>query len=233
MELRCQRTRQNLEDPLLPFTEESPLQPNGLYASSKAATDLHIQAYHHNYDLPVVITHAATTTALTNFLRNSCRYSSPMPWRTDCCRCMATVKTSRDWIHAEDHTHALLLVPEEGSPVEIYDISSGHEQTNERMTEWILDILNKPRTLIRYVKDRPGHDRRYALDATKIQNKLSWQPSSTLEGGLEDTIARYRSHRGWWDRIKTGECSDYYMQWDGKCLEESLGEDGFQTSAAR
>lgn len=209
-----------------PFTEESPLQPNSPYAASKAAADLLARAYYHSYDLPLLITRCGNNYGpyqfpeklLPLFITNALE-DRPLPLYGD-------GQNIRDWIHVEDHARAVLQVLEQGSPGESYNIGASQEQTNEQMTERILNILNKVRSLIRYVSDRPGHDRRYALDTTKIRSKLGWQPAIPLEDGLRATIAWYRDHRGWWERIKTGEYRNYYAQWYGKRLEKDLGESG-------
>lgn len=203
-----------------PFKESSPLQPNSPYAASKAGADLLARAYHSSYDLPVVITRCGNNYGpcqfpekflplfITNALDNQ-----PMPLYGD-------GQHIRDWIHVEDHARALLKVLEEGIPGEIYNISADQEQTNQQMAERVLNILNKPRSLIRHVKDRPGHDRRYALDAGKIWKELGWQPSISLGEGLRKTISWYRENRDWWERIKAGEYSSYYEQWYGERLAE-------------
>lgn len=204
-----------------PFTEQSPLQPNSPYAASKAAADLLARAYHHSYDVPVLITRCGNNYGpyqfpekfLPLFITNALEDRS-LPLYGD-------GQNIRDWIHVEDHAWALLQVLEHGSPGEIYNISAGQEQPNRRMAEGVLDILSKPRSLIRHVSDRPGHDRRYALDATKITTKLGWQASIPLDEGLRTTIAWYRDHRGWWERIKSGEYRNYYAQWYGKRLEDT------------
>jgi dTDP-glucose 4,6-dehydratase len=223
----------SLGDADLPFTEQSPLQPNSPYAASKAAADLLIRAYHHSYDLPVVITRCGNNYGpyqfpeklLPLFITNALE-DRPLPLYGD-------GRQIRDWIHVEDHARALLLVLEKASPGETYNIGANQEETNTVMTERVLGMLGKPRTLIRYVKDRPGHDRRYALDVAKIRSKLGWTPSIALDDGLRATIAWYRNHRGWWERIKTGEYRNYYAQWYGKRLEESLEEGELPTSANR
>lgn len=203
-----------------PLIEQSPLQPNSPYAASKAAADLLARSYHRSYDLPVLIARCGNNFGprqfpekflplfITNALGNQ-----PLPLYGD-------GQQIRDWIHVEDHVRALLQVLGQGTPGEIYHISGGQEQTNQRMAEWILDILHKPRSLIRHVKERPGHDRRYALDATKIKSELGWQPTIPLDEGLRATITWYCEHRGWWERIKTGEYRNYYTQWYGDRLAE-------------
>jgi dTDP-glucose 4,6-dehydratase len=120
-------------------------------------------------------------------------------------------KQIRDWIHAEDHARAILHVFRQGAPGEVYNVSANEERMNQFMAEWVLDILDKPRGLIHHVTDRPGHDRRYALNASKILN-LGWRPSIPLEEGLPNTIKWYRREKNWWNRIKSGEYNKYYAE---------------------
>ena len=205
-----------------PFTETSPLLPNSPYAASKAAADLLARVYYQSFNLPVLITRCSNNygpyqfpekflpLCITNALDNQL-----LPLYGD-------GQQVRDWIHVEDHARALIQVLEEGNPGEIYNISSGEEQTNRLMAELVLKILNKPQSLIHHVKDRPGHDRRYALDSDKIRSEFDWRPSIPLDQGLRSTVAWYQGHRGWWERIKAGEYQSYYQRWYGERLAGSL-----------
>jgi dTDP-glucose 4,6-dehydratase len=196
-----------------PFTEDSPLQPNSPYAASKAAADLLARAYYRSYGLPVLITRCGNNYGpyqfpekflplfITHALDNQ-----PLPLYGD-------GQQVRDWIHVQDHVQAVLLVLEQGTPGEIYNISADGERTNQHMAEWVLDMLKKPRDLIQHVKDRPGHDRRYALSAVKIRRDLGWRPSIPLSEGVHSTIEWYRAERSWWERIKRGEYKRYFEQW--------------------
>jgi len=198
------------------FTESSPLQPNSPYAASKAAADLLIRAYVRSYDFPAMISRCSNNYGpyqfpekfLPLFITNALD-DQPLPLYGD-------GQQIREWIHVEDHVRALLRVVDFGAAGEIYNISTGQEETNERMALRVLEVLGKPQTLIRHVEDRPGHDRRYALDAAKIQGELGWKPSVSLEEGLRSTIAWYRDHRDWWERTKRGEYRNYYQRWYGK-----------------
>jgi dTDP-glucose 4,6-dehydratase len=199
------------------FSEDSPLNPNSPYAASKAAADLMIRAYHRSYGLPTLITRCGNNYGpyqfpekfLPLFITNALD-DQPLPLYGD-------GKQIRDWIHAEDHARAALHVLEHGVPGQIYNVSANEEQTNKFMAEWILDVLAKSRQLIRHVEDRPGHDRRYALQASRIR-ALGWQPSISLEQGLSSTIDWYRSQRAWWERIKSGEYRKYYSEMYGQRL---------------
>jgi dTDP-glucose 4,6-dehydratase len=200
------------------FSEDSPLLPNSPYAASKAAADLLVRAYHRSYGLSTLITRCGNNYGpyqfpekfLPLFITNALDDQS-LPLYGD-------GRQIRDWIHVEDHARAALHVLEYGLPGEVYNVSADAEQMNQFMAEWVLDILGKPRGLIRYVVDRPGHDRRYALNASKIR-ELGWQPSIPLEEGLSATIDWYRSQRAWWERIKSGEYQKYYLKMYGQRLK--------------
>jgi dTDP-glucose 4,6-dehydratase len=192
------------------FTEDNPLKPNSPYAASKAAGDLLVRAYHRSYGVPALITRCGNNygpyqfpekflpLVITNALEDR-----PLPLYGD-------GKQIRDWIHVEDHARALLLVVEQGKAGEVYNIGASGEQTNLHMAEWVLQITGKPNTLIRYVKDRPGHDRRYSIDATKVCTELNWLPTITLEAGIRETVDWFSRERNWWQRIKSGEYRRYY-----------------------
>jgi dTDP-glucose 4,6-dehydratase len=203
------------------FSDDSPLSPNSPYAASKAAADLLVRAYHHSYGLSTLITRCGNNYGpyqfpekfLPLFITNALD-DQPLPLYGD-------GRQIRDWIHAEDHARAVLHVLEHGVPGEVYNISADGEQMNQFMAEWILNVLGKPHKLIRHVEDRPGHDRRYSLNASKLRG-LGWQPSIPLEQGLSSTVDWYRSQRGWWERIKTGEYRNYYREMYGQRLKTKL-----------
>jgi dTDP-glucose 4,6-dehydratase len=210
----------SLEPAAPPCSEEQPLQPNSPYAASKAAADLLIRAYHRSYGVPALITrcgnnygpHQFPEKFLPLFITNALE-DKPLPLYGD-------GGQVRDWIHVEDHARALLQVLEKGRIGEIYNISASAEQTNLHMAEWVLRLMDKPPNLLRHVHDRPGHDRRYGLDASKLRGELGWQPGISLETGLRATIEWYRRHRSWWERIKNGEYRNYYAQQYGQRLSE-------------
>jgi dTDP-glucose 4,6-dehydratase len=203
-----------------PFTEEHPLRPNSPYAASKAAADLLVRAYHNSYGFPALITRCGNNYGpyqfpekfLPLFITNALD-DLPLPLYGD-------GRQIRDWIHVEDHARALLRVLEEGQVGEIYNVSANGEQTNLHMAERVLSLMGKPANLLRYVTDRPGHDRRYGIDAGKLCRELGWQPRISLDDGLQATIEWYREQRGWWDRIKSGEYRKYYEQQYGERLGE-------------
>ncbi len=118
----------------------------------------------------------------------------------------------RDWIHVDDHSSAVLAVLERGEPGEVYNVGAGNERANIDITKAILRILGKDESLIKYVTDRPGHDRRYAIDSTKIRERLGWKSRHTFEEALERTVRWYVDNPGWWQRVKSGEYRDYYAR---------------------
>jgi dTDP-glucose 4,6-dehydratase len=192
------------------FTEETPLAPNSPYSASKAAADLLVRSYHHTFGTPAVITRCSNNYGpyqfpekllplfITNLLQDQ-----PVP-------VYGTGSNVRDWIHVLDHCRAIELVWRHGKVGEVYNIGGECERTNLQITHALLAALNKPESLIRYVKDRPGHDLRYAIDCSKIKQELGWKPLVRFEDGLRDTIAWYQSHLDWVSAIRSGEYLKYY-----------------------
>ncbi len=175
------------------FTEESPLHPNSPYSASKTAADLLVQSYYHTYQLPVVISRCSNNygprqhpekfipTVILNAL-----YNKPVPIYGD-------GLYVRDWIHVLDHCRAIDTVIHKGEKGEIYNIGADSEWANIELARKILQIMKKPDDLLQSVTDRPGHDRRYAISATKIKEELGWQPVESFESGLQETIDHYRN----------------------------------------
>lgn len=194
------------------FRENTPLSPNSPYSASKAAADLLVRSYFKTYGFPATITRCSNNYGpyqfpekliplfITNALENK-----PLPVYGD-------GLNVRDWIHVQDHCRALFLVLQEGKEGEIYNIGGNGERNNLEMTETILSLLGKPKSLVRFVNDRPGHDRRYAVDFSKIQKDLGWSPIYSLEEGLAQTVQWYISHEEWWQRIKSGAYRDFYRK---------------------
>jgi dTDP-glucose 4,6-dehydratase len=194
------------------FTESTPLCPNSPYSASKAAADLLVQSYHHTFGLPTLITRCSNNFGpyqfpeklIPLFISNLLQ-DQPIPVYGD-------GQNVRDWIHVEDHCAAVEAVWRAGRPGEVYNIGGESERTNLEVTHALLDALGKPRSLIRYVTDRPGHDRRYAIDCTKIKTELGWRPTHTFEEGLRETIAWYRGHQDWVANIRSGAYLNYLQQ---------------------
>ncbi|MDH7605908.1 MAG: dTDP-glucose 4,6-dehydratase, partial [Melioribacter sp.] len=193
------------------FTEQTPLSPNSPYSSSKAAADLMALAFHHTYGLPVVITRCSNNYGPYQFPEKliplmiiNCLNNKKLPVYGD-------GLSVRDWIYVIDHNRAVELVFEKGKTGEVYNIGASREMKNIEIVKLILKKLNKTEDLIEFVKDRPGHDRRYAIDSSKIQNELGWKPEYEFETALDYTIEWYLKNRNWWERIISGEYLKYYQ----------------------
>lgn len=194
------------------FTETTPLAPNSPYSASKAAADLLVRACFKTYGMNVNITRCSNNYGpyqfpekliplmVTNALENQ-----ELPVYGD-------GLNIRDWLHVEDHCRAIDLVLRDGKPGDVYNIGGHNEKRNIDIVRLIIDTLGKPRDLIRHVTDRPGHDRRYAIDPTKIETELGWRPRYTFETGIKETIQWYLDHGDWWRKIKSGEYMDDYKK---------------------
>ncbi|MBC7339110.1 MAG: dTDP-glucose 4,6-dehydratase [Firmicutes bacterium] len=200
----------SLEECEPPFTEDSPLAPNSPYAASKAAADMLARAWWNTYRVPVIITRCCNNfgpyqfpeklipLVITNAIQDL-----PIPVYGD-------GRNIRDWIHVEDHCRAIAAVIERGSPGEIYNIGAGCEVRNIDLVRRILLLLGKSESLIQFVSDRPGHDRRYAIDASRIRRELGWVPTRPLAEALPEVIDWYVANEGWWRRVRSGAYRDYY-----------------------
>lgn len=192
------------------FTESTPLHPNSPYAASKAASDLLALAYHHTYGLPVVVTRCSNNYGPYQFPEKliplmiiNALNDKPLPVYGD-------GLNVRDWLHVEDHCSALDTILEGGRSGEVYNIGGNNEWKNIDVVRQVLKELRKPEGLISFVKDRPGHDRRYAMDSAKLMSELDWQPRRSFEQGLAETVAWYVTNTEWWMRVITGEYREYY-----------------------
>lgn len=202
------------------FTETTPLAPNSPYAASKAASDLLVRATAKTHGLPAIITRCSNNYGpyqfpekliplmITNALENK-----PLPVYGD-------GLNVRDWIHVTDHCAALDTVLHRGIVGETYNIGGESERKNIDVVKTILRLLEKSESLITFVDDRPGHDRRYAMDIKKIKRQLKWSPAVTFEKGLELTIDWYRRNEKWWRRVKSGRYRQYYQKMYGQRLAE-------------
>jgi len=194
------------------FTEESLLSPNSPYSASKTAADLLCRAYFKTHHLPAIVTRCTNNLGpyqfpekliplvITNALEDK-----PVPVYGD-------GLNIRDWIFVVDHCRALDVVIQKGQPGEIYNIGSGNEKTNLEIIRKLLELLDKPQSLIQFVTDRPAHDRRYALDCTRITTELGWKPAYSFEKALSATVDWYLKNESWWRSIKSGEYSRYYKK---------------------
>lgn len=187
------------------FTEESPLAPNSPYAASKAAADLLVRAYHQTFKLPINITRCSNNYGPYQFPEKLIPLLVTHALKDKVLPIYGDGLNIRDWLHVEDHCSALDLVLHQGNPGEIYNVGGRNEQTNLEIVRRILACLEKPESLINFVADRLGHDRRYALDSTKLQKSLGWLPQHKFDRGLEETVHWYVSHQDWWQRILRGD----------------------------
>jgi len=200
------------------FREDTPLAPNSPYAASKAAADLLVRAAVHTHKLDAVITRCSNNYGPFQFpekliplmIANALE-DKPLPVYGDGLQV-------RDWLHVEDHCDAIWIVFERAAPGSVYNIGGNSERTNLEVVRRLLAELGRGESLIRYVADRPGHDRRYAMDASRLQAELGWSPARAFEEGLAATIAWYREHRGWWERVRSGAYRDYYERQYGRRL---------------
>ncbi|MDQ6653291.1 MAG: dTDP-glucose 4,6-dehydratase [Acidobacteriota bacterium] len=192
------------------FTEQSAFAPNSPYAASKAAAEHLVRAAHHTFGLDTVITRCGNNygprqfpekflpLALSNALNNE-----PIPVYGD-------GRNVRDWIYVEDHCRAIRMAMEKGRPGAVYNIGARNERRNIDVVESLLKALGKPPSLIRFVKDRPGHDRRYAIDPSLTESELGWRPRETWDSGLQKTIQWYQQNGAWLERTRSGAYRDYY-----------------------
>jgi len=198
------------------FTEETPLAPNSPYSASKAASDLLVRAAFHTHGFPGLITRCSNNYGPYQFpekliplmIANAAE-DKELPVYGD-------GQNVRDWLYVEDHCEALLAVLERGKPGEVYNIGGNNEFPNLAIVRMILAALKKPESLIRFVKDRPGHDRRYAIDAGKMRRELGWEPRFAFEQALPRTIRWYQSQPLWLQRVRSGAYREYYERQYGR-----------------
>ncbi|WP_042462512.1 dTDP-glucose 4,6-dehydratase [Neobacillus dielmonensis] len=200
------------------FTEETPLAANSPYSASKAGADLLVRAYHETFGLPVNITRCSNNYGPYHFPEKliplmiiNALNDKELPVYGD-------GLNIRDWLYVEDHCQAIDLVLHKGRDGEVYNVGGNNERTNIDIVKTILKQLGKPESLIKYVKDRPGHDRRYAIDATKLRTELGWQPKHNFDTGIKETIDWYLNNREWWENIISGEYQEYFKSQYGDRL---------------
>ncbi|HEX8234571.1 MAG TPA: dTDP-glucose 4,6-dehydratase [Abditibacteriaceae bacterium] len=194
------------------FTESSPFEPNSPYAASKAGAEHMVRAAHHTFGLDTVVTRCGNNYGPRQFpeklipllLSNALR-DEPIPVYGD-------GRNVRDWIYAEDHCRGILMALQKGRSGEAYNLGARNERYNIDVVTSILDALGKPHSLIKYVQDRPGHDRRYAIDPTKAETELGWRPRETWQSGLEKTIRWYADNTDWVEATRSGSYRDYYSK---------------------
>ncbi|MBE0565736.1 MAG: dTDP-glucose 4,6-dehydratase [Krumholzibacteria bacterium] len=197
------------------FTEDTPLAPNSPYAASKAAADLLCRAFHHTWGFPVMTTRCSNNYGAYQFPEKliplmiaNALADKPLPVYGD-------GRNVRDWLWVEDHCRAVDLVLRRGAPGRVYNIGGCNELANIDLVTLLVDRLGRSRDLITFVADRPGHDRRYAIDASRIMAELGWAPSVTFAEGLARTVDWYLANRAWWETICSGAYRDYYARMYG------------------
>lgn len=192
------------------FTEKTALAPNSPYSASKASADMMVRAYHNTYGLPVNITRCSNNYGPYQFPE---KLIPLMIHNTETDKALPIYGDGmqiRDWLHVRDHCAAIYTVLKKGTAGEVYNIGGNNEKANIEIVKLILNTLGKGESLITYVQDRPGHDRRYAIDNTKITTELGWRPTYTFEQGINETIAWYQNHHEWVNQIVSGEYESYY-----------------------
>jgi dTDP-glucose 4,6-dehydratase len=200
------------------FTENTPLSANSPYSASKAGSDLLVRASFHTHGFPACITRCSNNYGPYQFpekliplLISNALEDKPIPVYGD-------GKNVRDWLYVEDHCDALIRVYEAGKPGEVYNIGGNNELENLTLVKTVLSILQKPESLIQFVKDRPGHDRRYAIDASRIRTELGWEPAYRFESAIRKTIDWYRANPSWLQRVRSGAYREYYQKQYGANL---------------
>ena len=201
------------------FTENSPLEPNSPYAASKAAAEHFVRAARETFGVDTIITRCGNNYGQRQFPEKliplmiaNAMNDEPLPVYGD-------GKNVRDWIFVEDHARAIWLAYEKGKSGEIYNIGARNERQNIEVVKSILDALEKPHSLIKFVTDRLGHDRRYAIDPIKAETELGWKPLTSWEEGLQKTIRWYQENQDWVNHIRSGDYRDYYQKMYGMSLE--------------
>ena len=207
-----------LDRPDLFFTEETPIHTSSPYSASKASADLLVTAYYRTYGTPVTISRCSNNYGPYHFPEKliplmilHALEDKPLPVYGD-------GKNVRDWLYVEDHCRAIELILENGRVGEVYNVGGHHEKQNIEVVKTILHALGKSEELIAFVKDRPGHDRRYAIDPSKIHRELGWLPQTSFEDGIQTTVEWYLQNRSWWEHIRSGDYRRYYEQQYGMKL---------------
>ncbi len=197
------------------FTETTPLSPNSPYSASKASADMFVRAYHETFGLPVNITRCSNNYGPYQFpekliplMLNNCLKGKALPVYGDGLQI-------RDWLHVSDHCRAIDCVLHKGEEGEVYNVGGNNEKANIEIVKLIIEAVGASEDLITYVKDRPGHDRRYAIDNTKITTKLGWAPLYTFEQGIKETVKWYLDNQSWVQSVLSGDYTKYYEKMYG------------------
>ncbi|MEG1753867.1 MAG: dTDP-glucose 4,6-dehydratase [Christensenella sp.] len=200
-----------LDRPDLYFTEETPIKTSSPYSASKASADLLVQAYHRTFGLPITISRCSNNYGPYHFPEKLIPLIISRALANESLPVYGTGENVRDWLYVRDHCAAIDRIIHDGRVGEVYNIGGHNERTNLQVVKTILKELNKPESLITYVKDRAGHDMRYAIDPTKMMNELGWEPTTTFDEGIKQTVKWYLDNEDWWKNIINGEYRNYYQ----------------------
>lgn len=209
-----------LDRPDLFFTEETPLHTSSPYSSSKASADLFVMAYYRTFGLPVTISRCSNNYGPYQFPEKLIPLMISRALADEELPVYGKGENVRDWLHVLDHCTAIDLIVRNGEVGEVYNVGGHNERTNLEVVKTVLRALDKPETLIKYVTDRPGHDRRYAIDPKKLETELGWKPQYTFDTGIVQTIQWYLDNKEWWQNILSGEYANYFEKMYGKRLEK-------------
>ena len=204
-----------LDRPDLFFTEETPLHTSSPYSASKASADLFVLAYHRTYKLPVTISRCSNNYGPYHFPEKLIPLIISRALADESLPVHGTGENVRDWLYVKDHCAAIDKVIHNGREGEVYNVGGHNERTNLQVVKTILKELGKPESLITFVTDRKGHDRRYAIDPTKIETELGWSPTTPFDEGIKLTIDWYLTHKQWWQNIINGDYQNYYEKMYG------------------
>ncbi|MEQ1876173.1 MAG: dTDP-glucose 4,6-dehydratase [Bdellovibrionia bacterium] len=203
----------SLYDDHAKFTEETPLAPNSPYSASKASSDMLVRSYHHTFGMDTITTRCSNNYGPFQFpekliplMIQNALSDKPLPVYGD-------GLNVRDWIHVSDHSAGVWAAAVKGNAGEVYNLGSDNEWANIEIVKTLLKVLKKPESLIKFVKDRPGHDRRYAIDATKAHRQLEWRPKIKFDEGLKSTVDWYLSNREWISSVTSGDYKTFYDRW--------------------
>jgi len=197
------------------FSEGTPLAPSSPYSASKTSADLIVGAYHHTFGLPANVTRCSNNYGPYQFPEKLIPLIISNALEDKALPVYGDGLNVRDWLHVRDHCRAIDIVLHRGKDGEVYNIGGNNEKANIEIVKLILETLGKSESLITYVKDRPGHDRRYAIDSGKIQRELGWSPEYTFEQGIKETIQWYLDNRDWMAKVRSGDYQDYYARMYG------------------
>ena len=201
-----------LDRPDLLFKEDTPIHTSSPYSASKASADLLVMAYHRTFNLPMSISRCSNNYGAYQFPEKLIPLMISRALANEKLPVYGTGENVRDWLHVYDHCTAIDLIVRKGLVGNVYNIGGQNERTNLQIVKTILSFLNRPESLISFVTDRPGHDQRYAIDATKITEELGWKPKYDFDTGIAQTIKWYLDNQDWWQSILSGDYQDYYKR---------------------